>query len=108
MDAPGRVSNARVGEGARRVQPDRARLQSPAHPQYRGAAKADRRAPSLKATSQATSFGRAQSIVAHHGIGQLIRKPNPRPRKTYSATLLTDTVSAATVFPHGLRGFCET
>jgi hypothetical protein len=50
MDEPGCVSDARVGEGSRRVQPDRPRLQSPACPQYRGAAKADRRAPSLKAT----------------------------------------------------------
>jgi hypothetical protein len=39
-----RVSDARVGEGAQRVQPDRARLQSPARPQHRGTLKLDRRA----------------------------------------------------------------
>src|SRR4029077_18355610 len=54
MDEPGRVSDAGVGEGARRVQPDRARLQSQACPQHRGAPKADRRAPGLKATALAS------------------------------------------------------
>src|ERR1700745_3707861 len=65
MDEPRRVSDARAGEGGRGAQPDRARLQPPAHPQYRGAVKADRRAPSLKATPEPPSLGRAQSNLEH-------------------------------------------
>src|SRR4051812_44929709 len=62
MDEPGCISDARVGEGARRVQPDRARLQSPARPQYRGAAKADRRAPGLKATPEHPHLDRPRAL----------------------------------------------
>jgi len=50
---PGCVSDARVGEGARRVQPDRAGLQSPARSQYRGVPRLDGRAPGLKNTLEA-------------------------------------------------------
>jgi hypothetical protein len=42
----------KVGEGSRRVQPDRARLQPQAHPQYRGSPKVDCSAPRLRGTSQ--------------------------------------------------------
>jgi hypothetical protein len=41
IDEPGCVSDARVGDDSRRVQPDRPRLQSQAGPRYLAAAKAD-------------------------------------------------------------------
>src|ERR1700745_777032 len=80
MDEPGRVSDARVGEGARRVQPDRARLQSPARPQYRRTARADRRAPGLTATPEPLIWT-GPRIVEHRGIGWIFHKPIANLRK---------------------------
>src|ERR1700749_3986552 len=62
MDEPRRISDARVGQGARRVQPNRARLQPPARPQYRGAAKADRHASGLKATPSNPHLDRPRAL----------------------------------------------
>src|ERR1700709_900824 len=48
MDEPGRVSDAWPGEGPRRVQPDRARLQSPPGAEYRRVRRVDGRRGGLK------------------------------------------------------------
>jgi hypothetical protein len=45
-----------IGEDSRRVQPDRARLQSQARSQYRGVPRPDCRAPGLKSMSRDGSF----------------------------------------------------
>src|SRR5438105_15799678 len=73
MDEPGCISDARVGEGSRRVQPDRARLQSQARSQYRRVPKVGCRAPSLKAAPEHL-LTKVQAVVERHGIGQVFHK----------------------------------
>src|SRR5947209_8123219 len=74
MDEPGHVFDARPGEGPRRVQPDGARLQSPAGAQYRRLRRADGCGSGLKGACRrdfAASTGMiTESMIPSRGFQQ--------------------------------------
>src|SRR6516164_10208018 len=109
MGEPGCVSDARVGEGSSRVQPDRAGLQSPARSQYRGVPRLDCRAPGLKSTLEAVLSPKSASFGLRRLATEVIPRPdcpapNAQSEPPVPVNVAGDKRKAA--FQHGLHGLC--
>src|SRR4051812_29255913 len=77
IDEPRGVSAAWSGEGPGRVQPDRARLQSPAGAEYRRVQRADGRGCGLKAAC-GPAFARSTGVITEsHDVAPTISAKSP-------------------------------
>src|SRR4051794_31512674 len=106
MDEPGCVSNAWLGEGSCRIQPDRARLQSQAGAQSRRAHRVDGRPGGLKGSCLSVSDKLLDNIAESHSVG-LVFLAGPGCRPIVSIVVprywLISLLSPRRRFPHGLQ-----
>jgi hypothetical protein len=110
VDEPGGVSDAWLEEGACRIQPDRACLQSQTGPQYRRVRRADGRGGGLNARCLGIVAGRGDTIAENNTVERVVSQRWPR--RPIVALLVPSrrrksTMAPQSAFSHGLLDFCN-